>query len=143
MLWTGGLPDKLVRALSAWFKVTWKDGGPLLSKIRSGRGLHALIRHLASRVDPIPGLNHPTLLGVNPDGTVHILHLFFFVPVVPYSTNTQLIAFSEELPPEVLPWVKDLPVDAFVVWRSVCNIHMDYHRLYLEGVPPSSCQVIP
>ena len=84
-------------------QVTREEGGPLSAELNSGRGLHDFLGHLAYRVDPAAGLEHLTLLGVDRDGTVHILHSFFSVPVGPYATTRRLLAFSGDLPTEVPP----------------------------------------
>ena len=64
-----------------WFRVVWEEGGGgvLYLELRSGRGLQAFLEHLASGVDPYPGLERLALLGDNRDGTMHLLHLFGLV----------------------------------------------------------------
>ena len=74
VLVTVQIPDELVGALLDQFLVTEEEGGVLLSELRSGRGLHAFSWHLSSGVDPAPGLERLTLLGVDRYGMVHILH---------------------------------------------------------------------
>ena len=74
VLGTVRIPDELVDALLAWFRVTWDDGGLLSAEIRSGRGLHALLRHITSGVEPVSGLERLALLGIYPDVTVHIMY---------------------------------------------------------------------
>ena len=91
---TGRLPNNLVRALSARFIVTREDGGLLSSYLSSGQGIHAFLGHLTSRVDPDPGLDLLALIGVDRDGTVHVLPLLFSVPARHYSIEWQLLGFS-------------------------------------------------
>ena len=55
------------------------------------------------------------LIGVNPD----MLHLFFFPPFRPYSTDRRLLEFSGELPPEGPPPVTDISVSSFDVLHTV------------------------
>ena len=43
--------------------------------------MHSFLAHLASGVDPVPGFERVGILQVNPDGTVHVLHFMFSVPV--------------------------------------------------------------
>ena len=50
-----------------------------------------MLGHFASGVDPVPGIEPLTLLGVDRDGTVHLLHSFFSVAVGQYSTNRKLV----------------------------------------------------
>ena len=98
VLRTGQLPDDLVGALEDRFRVTVEEGGYLSSEILTGRGLHAFLGHLASGVEPYPGLERLYLLGVDREGTVHVLHSFFSVPVGCYSTERRLLDFNGELP---------------------------------------------
>ena len=62
VLGIGRLPDGLVAELSAGFQFTKEYGGPLSTEKRSGRGFHSFLTHLASRVDPVPGLKRVMLL---------------------------------------------------------------------------------
>ena len=81
------LHDDLVKKFSAWFRVTKEDGWTMSSEKRSGREFHSLLSHMASGMDPVPGFKRVALLQVEPDGTVHILHSLFSVPVSLYSTS--------------------------------------------------------
>ena len=85
VLGTGQLPDNLVAALLARFRVTKEDGGPLSPEKRYGRGVYSFLAHVASGVDPVPNFERVGILQVNPDGTVHVLHSMFSVPVKLYS----------------------------------------------------------
>ena len=92
VLGTGQIPGDLVKALSERFRVTREDGGPLSAEKRSGRGVNSFLDHLASGVDPVLGFERVDLLQVDPDGTVHLLHPMFSVPVDPYSMARRLFA---------------------------------------------------
>ena len=74
-LGTGQLPEELVEARLGWFQDTKEDCGMLLAEWHKGRGVLAFLIHLASRVDPVSGFSRITLLGVDWDGMVKILHL--------------------------------------------------------------------
>ena len=54
-----------------------------------------------------------------------------------------LFAFQVELPLEFLPPVVELPVEAFLVWRSVRAIPSAEHISHLEGASPSTWQATP
>ena len=82
-------------------------------------------------------------MGVNRDGTVHLLHSSFFVPVGPYSTDRLLSAFVGELPAEGLPLVADILGEAFAVWGAVRAALRDDHQVHVEGVPPPLWQSMP
>ena len=65
MLETVRLPDKIIRDLSAQFRVIREEDIGFFSELRSGRGIHALLGNLASGVEPSPGLERLSLVGVN------------------------------------------------------------------------------
>ena len=46
---------------------------------RSGRGIHPFLVQLASGVESIPGLEQVTLVGVDLDRMVHLMHLLLYV----------------------------------------------------------------
>ena len=71
---TGQFPNELVGALSYWFRVTQKYREPISLELHDRRGLHAFLMYLASGVYPFSGLECLTLIGVNQDRTVHLLH---------------------------------------------------------------------
>ena len=70
---------------------------------------------IASGANPVQGMERLALLGVDRDGTVHLLNSFFYVLVGPYSTDRRLIDFVGEFPSEGLSPVKDILVNDFVV----------------------------
>ena len=93
-----------------------------MSEIRSGRGIRAFLGHLNFWLDPAPGLERLALIEVNWYGMLHVLNLFFSVPVGPYSIEKHILYFSGKLPLERLPPVADLHVDTFTVWRAICAV---------------------
>ena len=62
------------------FWAFFQDEEGLSTDKRIGWGLKSFLAHLALVVDPVPVLNQLALLGVNLDGTLHLLHLLFSVP---------------------------------------------------------------
>ena len=72
-------------------------------------------------MDLISGLEYLAVLGVDRYGTLHLLHLFFPVPVGPYSTDRKLFAFIGEIPsePPPPPLVADIPGEAFHTRRAI------------------------
>ena len=76
VLGIGRIPDTLIKILASRFWMVRGDGGGggLSTDKLTGRCLYSFPVHLASGVDLIPGLEHMSLLGVDPDGTVHLLH---------------------------------------------------------------------
>ena len=74
VLGTRRLPNEIVGALVAWFRVTQEDGGALSSELRAGQGIHVFFGHLASGMDLFPGLERLNLLGFDQYGMVHLLH---------------------------------------------------------------------
>ena len=103
----------------------------LSAEIRSERGSHAVLGHLDSRVDPAPGMESLTLLGIDPDGMVHLLHSFLSVLVGPYTTDRRLLAFSADLPQEGLPPATELPVEFFAVRRTISTVLRKDHRVHI------------
>ena len=77
-----------------------------------------------------------TLLGVNWDITVHLLHSFLSVPLVPYSKNWNIFAFEGELPFEGLPLVVGLQREYFSVRRVVRALSRADHVIHMEVVTP-------
>ena len=115
VLGTGKLHNKLVGDLLYRFQFTWEEGGGVSSDLRARQGIHVFLGHLPSRVDPVPGLERLTPLMFDCDRMVHLLHLFFYIPVGPYSTDWRLLALAGELPLEGLTPMTEIPAKAFAV----------------------------
>ena len=86
-LGTGAIPGKLSAILSGRFRTVCEDGTALPLDKRSVRGLHSFLAQLALGVDHIPGLDRVNLLGVDPDGMVHLFHSLLSVLIDIYSTS--------------------------------------------------------
>ena len=119
VLGTGWLPDNISVGFSARFRVTKEDGRPLSPGNLSGRVVHSFLARLASGPDPVPGFGRVVLLQVDLEGTVQLLHSLLSVSVGLYSMARRLFACCGELPLEGFPPVVDLPMDTFLVRRSV------------------------
>ena len=85
-LGTGAIPAKLSAILAAHSQTVSKDGAALTAEKRSGQGIHSFLVQLESGVDPVPGLDRVTVVGVDPDGRVHLMHSLFYVQVDLYLT---------------------------------------------------------
>ena len=83
-LGTGEIPDKLSAILTTHSQTVREDGTDLMPKKRLGRRIHSFLAQLASGVDPLPGLERVTVVGVNPYGRVHLMHLLLSVWVNAY-----------------------------------------------------------
>ena len=141
VLGTGRLPNDIFATLSDRFRITKEDGGSLSAEKRSDRGVHSLLAHLASGVDPVPGFGWVVILQVEPDGTVYVLYTLFSIPADMYSTARRLFACRGELPRKGLTPVVELPVDIFAVLRSVRAVPRADHIIHLERVSPTAWQV--
>ena len=73
-LGTGAILDDISAILTASFRTVREDGAALYSEKLSDRGIHYFLAQLALRLDLIPILERVTLVGVDPDGMVHLLH---------------------------------------------------------------------
>ena len=119
-------------ALLAWFQVTDKEGGPLLSELRSGRGLRAYLGPLAFGVKSAPEMEHLALLVVGWDREVHLLHSFLSVPVSPYVKERCLLDFrGGGVPLDGLPPISDIPVAFLVVWSAVIFFPREYPVVHI------------
>ena len=136
-LGTGQLLDNSVGYLSVWFRLTVPDGAPLPTDLRKGGVLYMFLGCLVAEAVPVLGLTELTPLGINQDGGAHILHPLLSVPVGPYDPYRRLFRCREELPPEVLPAITNIPVDFFRARRAVSAVSWDDHQVHMKGVPPS------
>ena len=64
-------------------------------------------------MDPIPKYGRLALLGVDRDGTVHLLHLLLSVSVIIYSMSRWLFACLGGFPTKGLPLVVKIHVELF------------------------------
>ena len=131
VLMTGRLPGNLTGAMSDRLRFTREDRGPLSSEWCDGRGLYAFLGHLSSRVDSVPGLERLSLMGVERDGTVNLLH---FSPPSRSSritlTGISSASPGSSLPHRPPPLVADIPGEAFTVQRAVTRAN---HMVNVEG----------
>ena len=84
-----------------------------------------------------------TLVGVDPDGMVHLMHFMLSVWVVIYSNSQHLFACLEELPVEAPPPVVEIPHKAFAERHSVRDVPQVDHVTHLGGIPPPNWQTYP
>ena len=143
VLGTVPFPENLVEALTGQFLAVWEEGGALSMKRRTVWGVHSLLGHLTSGVDPVPGLERLTLLGGNQDGAVHLLHSLFSVPVGLYYSPRWFSIYLGELLYYGLPPVVEIPVEAFMVRRSIRSVPQADHVIHLEGVAPPVWKSMP
>ena len=99
-----------------------------------GWGLHSFLLHLALGELPVPGLERVTLVGVDKDGRVHIMHSLFSVRVNVYSTECQLFACLRKLPAEGLPPVMEISPKLFAARHSVHAVPQSDHIAHLGGI---------
>ena len=81
MLGTGFIPAELAAILAEQYRTVRKDGSARTPEERTGRVLHAFLSHLALGEVPVPGLDRVTLVGVDEDRRVHLMHSLFSVCV--------------------------------------------------------------
>ena len=86
-LGTGVILCELSAILTGRFRTVCKDGAALPLDKRSGRGIQSFLAHIPLGVDHIPGLDRVNLLGVDPDGMVHLFHSLLSVLIDIYSTS--------------------------------------------------------
>ena len=111
VLGTESIPAKLAEILVDYSQTVRKDGRACTPEERTGRGLHAFLPHLALGEVPVPGLERVTLVGIDEDRRVHLMHSLFSVRVNVYSTECRLFACLGELPAEGLPQVTEILPD--------------------------------
>ena len=97
------------------FQVTDKEGGPLLSELRSRRGIHAYLGLLAVGVDSAPGMERLVPIMVDRDRKVYVLYSLLTVSVGPYATKRRLLYFRGKLLLEGPPPIPNTPVAYLVV----------------------------
>ena len=143
VLGTGSIPAELVAILAEHYQTIRKDGTARTPEERTGQGLHSFLSNLALGEVPVPGLERITLIGVDTEGRVHLIHSLFSVRVDVYSIECRLFACLGELPAEDLPPVTEISPDFVAVWRSVHAVPLMNHIAHLDGIFPRNCQTKP
>ena len=143
VLRTGSIPAELAAILAEHSRTVRKDGSTLTPEERTGRVLHAFLSHLALGGVPVPGLEKVTLVGVDEDGRVHLMHSLFSVRVNVCSTECRLFACVGELPAEGLPQVTELLPDFFTARRAVRTVPRIDQVAHLGGISPRDWQTKP
>ena len=131
VLRTNRLPDNFVGALSSRFRVTDADEGSLPTELRKGGVIHALLCRLMSVTVPGPGLAELTLLEVDQNRGVHILHFIFYVPAGPYNPGRILFGCCRDPTSEGLPFITKITVDSFGERRVVSAVSREDHQVHL------------
>ena len=140
---TGVIPAEIAAILADNSRSVRKDGVALLAEKRSIRGIHSFLAQLESGVDPVPGLERVTLVWVEPDRIVYLMHLLLSVWVDIYLTSQCMFACLGKLPAEGLPLVVDIPHEAFAERRSVHAVPRVDHATHLGGISPTDFQTKP
>ena len=134
---------EIFRILSAWFLVTNAVEASLPTEIQKGGGIHTFLGRLNSEAALVHGLAGLTVLGVDQDGGVHILHSLFSVPVGPYGPDRWLFGWRRKLTLEGIPEITEILVNSFAAHRGVSAMLQEDHIVHLEGVSPSNWQTTP
>ena len=140
VLGTGLIPSELVAILTEHSRIVRKDGSVRIPEERTSWGLHVFLSHLALGEVPVLGLEKVTLVGVDEDGRVHLMHLLFSVRVNVYSTECCLFAWVGELSAEGLSQVTEIFTDFFAARRAVCAVPRIDHVAHLGGISPRDWQ---
>ena len=133
-LGTRTIPAELAAILMAHSRTIRMDKTPCTPEEHWGRGLHSFLAHFALGEVPVPGLERITLVGVEPDGQMHLMHSLFSVRVDVYSMESRLFACLGELPVMGLPLVMEIPPKFFATRRSVCAMPRSDHIAHLGGI---------
>ena len=143
-LGTGAILTEIATILASHSQTVRKDRAALLADKCLGRGIQYFLAQLASGVDPVPGLERVTLVRVEPDKMVHIMHLLFSVRVDFYLTRRCLFACLGDLPAEPSPPpVVEIPHKAFAARRSIHSVLQVEHVTHLGGISPPDWQTKP
>ena len=137
-LGTGAIPADLAAILAAHSRTVREDGTARTPEERSGRGIHSFLAHLALGEVPVSGLERVTLVGVDPDGRLHLMHSLFSVRFNLYSTECRLFACLGKLPVEGLPprWWRYLLISSRKgALFALCRAYITSHTW--EGSPCS------
>ena len=106
-----------------------------------GDGL--LLLYLALGEVPVPSLECVTLVSVDKDGRLHLMHSLFCVRVEVYSTECRLFACLGELPAEGLPPIIEVSPDFFAARCSVHAVPQSDRIACLGGISPLDWQTEP
>ena len=98
--------------------------------------IHSFLAELASEVDLVPSLEQVTMVVIDPDGRVLLMHSLFSVQVNVYLNQRRLFVCLDELPAEGLPPVVEIHVKAFAARRSVRAVPRVDHVTCLGGIFP-------
>ena len=91
----------------------------------------------------VPGLKRVTMVGLDLDGRVFLMHLLFSIRVNVYLTHRRLFACRGEISSEGLPPVVYIHVEALPAWRSVCAVPRVNHVTRLGKISLLDCQTKP
>ena len=119
------------------------DGTPRMQEESSCWGFQYFLAHLALGEVLVPGLEWVTLVGVDTDGRVHLMHLLLSVRVNVYSMECCLFVCLGELPVEGLPLVVEIPPDFFTARRSIRSVPRVDHITNLGGISLLDWQTKP
>ena len=111
--------------------------------VRLGRVIDSFLAEVASEVDLVPRLEQVTMVKIDPDGRVLLMHLLFYVRVNVYSTQRRIFACLGKLPAEGLPPVVEISVKAFAERRSVCAVMQVNHVTLLGRISQLNWQTKP
>ena len=102
-LGTGEILAELAAILVAHSQTVRKDGTDLTPETHSGRGIQSFLVQLALGVDLVTGMEQVAVVGVDPDGRVHLIQLLFSVQVNVYLSQICLFDCLVQLTAKGLP----------------------------------------
>ena len=135
-LGTRTIPAVLAAILAAHSRTFRKDGLARTPKERTGGGVHSFLSHLALGEVPFPDLERVTLVGVDKDRRVHLMHSLFSICVDVYSTEFCLLVCLGKLPAEGFPPVMEMLPYFFAARRFVRPVQRVDHIAHLGGISP-------
>ena len=118
---TGAILAEIFAILTAHIQTVRKDGADLSSEKHLGRGIHFFLTQLAFELDTVPSMKRVILVGVYPDGMVHLMHSLLSVRVDIYYTSRGQFACLDKLPSKGLPLVLEIPHEYFAARRVLCR----------------------
>ena len=132
-LGTRTIPAELAAILAAHSQTIHKDGSTRMPEERTGWGLHSFLSHIALGVGQVPGLERVTLVGINKNGRVNLIHSLLSICVDVYSIEFRLFACLGDL----------ISPDFFAARRSVRGVPRVDHIAHLGGISPINWQTKP